>query len=244
MNKIYFIAGMLGICLLFMCCSSEKGSVEKSEAANVASWPIFRGDNGLTGIANGQISDDLELIWSFKTEYDIKSSPVVGLGSVFIGSNDGFVYALDVDSGKVVWQFDTRDDLEAPPLLVDSTIYIGCLSGDFYALNAITGDSLWKFETDGQIHGSANWCYAPDQKTKWILVGSYDNLMYCFNSTSGELNWTFETEYYINGAPATDGKNVVFGGCDEVVYMVSTADGTKKWRSRFRILYRRFCRNG
>jgi outer membrane protein assembly factor BamB len=51
--------------------------------------------------------------------------------------------------------------------------------------------------------------------------------MYSFDATSGKLNWTYETEYYINGAPVTDGDNVIFGGCDEIVHIVSALNGKK-----------------
>ncbi len=212
----------------FAGCKGEKENhTDKGKKSMPASWPIFRSDRGLTGVAQGRLPDNLNLIWSFKTGFKIKSSPVIGLDMVYIGSNDGFIYALDLEDGSAKWRFNTMDDVEAPPLLLDSLLYVGSVSGDFYALNALNGEMIWKFETDGQIHGSANWLYAPDNIAKWILVGSYDNLMYCIESASGKLIWTYETEYFINGAPATDGEKVVFGGCDEIVHMISAVNGKK-----------------
>jgi len=58
-------------------------------------------------------------------------------------------------------------------------------------------------------------------------VGSYDNRMYCLNAATGQLKWTYEADDYINGAPATDGKHVVFGGCDERLHIVACGDGKK-----------------
>ncbi|MHB9028790.1 MAG: outer membrane protein assembly factor BamB family protein, partial [Candidatus Latescibacterota bacterium] len=52
--------------------------------------------------------------------------------------------------------------------------------------------------------------------------------MYCFDAESGERKWTYETGYYINGAPATDGQIIVFGGCDQMLHIVSAADGVKR----------------
>jgi outer membrane protein assembly factor BamB len=52
--------------------------------------------------------------------------------------------------------------------------------------------------------------------------------MYCFDAATGKLKWTYETDHYINGSPATDGENVVFGGCDEKLHIVNVLDGTKK----------------
>ena len=67
----------------------------------------------------------------------------------------------------------------------------------------------------------------PKNQKPWILVGSYDNRLYCFDAATGKLNWSYETDDYINGAPATDGVHVVFGGCDESLHILSASDGTK-----------------
>lgn len=51
--------------------------------------------------------------------------------------------------------------------------------------------------------------------------------MYGFDAETGESAWTYKTNNYINGAPATGGNNVVFGGCDELLHILSAIDGTK-----------------
>jgi len=67
----------------------------------------------------------------------------------------------------------------------------------------------------------------PNNKKLLILVGSYDNRLYCFEAATGKLNWSYETDNYINGTPATDGVHLVFGGCDELLHILSISDGTK-----------------
>ena len=39
--------------------------------------------------------------------------------------------------------------------------------------------------------------------------------------------WVWPTDNFINGAPSTDGTHVIFGGCDEILHIVSVSDGTK-----------------
>jgi len=214
-------------CLL-LGCSGKKESENIAYNIEAAYWPIFRGDQNLSGVADVLLPDNLELLWSFEAEDDIISSPVVGLGNVYIGSTDGKVYSIGLLNGKKVWEFDTEDDVEASPLLLDQTLFIGNLSGNFFALDALSGRIKWEYEISGEIMGSANWVAVPNSSKKLVLVGSYDTKMYCFNAETGDLEWTYETDYYINGAPATDGQHVVFGGCDEMLHIVSVIDGTKK----------------
>jgi outer membrane protein assembly factor BamB len=213
------------------------------------SWPMFRGSQGLTGIAKGQLPDSLEILWRFKTDDAVKSSPVIDSNIVYVGSNDDNIYAIDLHSGQRIWAYKTDDSVEATPLYLDGTVYAGSAGGFFYAIDAnkgspreimhektdisenkkyITrGELKWKYETGGQILGAANWTLSPDGKSIWIIVGSYDNFLYCIDSKSGKPVWKYESGSYINGSPAVEGKYTVFGGCDEVIHVISLINGKK-----------------
>ena len=215
------------LCALLIAGCAKPTKTLRQQDLSLLSWPIYRGDAGLSGNAAGSLPKKVDLLWSFQTGDDIKSSPVVGYGYVYVGSTDGKLYALDAANGDSIWAFDGGDDIEAPPLLFDSTVYIGTLSGDMFALHAATGDQKWKFVADGEIYGSANIVAAPNGVDTWIVFGSYDFKTYCLDAKTGDVQWAYESDNYINGAPATNGKVAVFGGCDELLHIVSVADGTK-----------------
>lgn len=220
----------INLLLLFSLCflACQNGDQKKmSSSSHSFYWPQFRGDSQLSGFSEDQLPDNLKLIWSFQTRDDIKSSPVLDYGRLYIGSTDGKLYALDAATGDSLWAFDTGDDVEAPPMLLDSTVYIGSLSGEFFAIDAISGEKKWSYMTDDEIYGSASWVLSPDETDKWIIVCSYDFNIYCFDAKTGDKKWNYETDNYINGAPATDGNVVVFGGCDEFLHIVSVDNGEK-----------------
>ncbi len=209
-------------------CSGGKKPDDAAGDVTKAFWPVFRGDRNLSGIAEVRPPENPVLLWTFNTEHDIISSPVVGYGNVYICSTDGKVYALDLAGGGKTWEFDSEDDIEASPLLLDRALFIGNLSGHFFSLDALSGTIRWNYDIDGDIMGSANWADVPGGTGKLVFVGSYNTMMYCFNAENGDSLWTYATDNYINGAPATDGRSVVFGGCDEKLHIVSAVDGTKK----------------
>jgi len=213
--------------LLFAGCSAKKDESGQSKALSAAFWPIFRGNQGLTGVSGDDLPQKMKLHWTFKTGDGIRSSPVLGFGNVYIGSTDGRLYALDQLDGKQIWVFNTEDDVEASPLLLDSTIYIGNLSGMFFALDAKNGRLIWKYDIKEAIHGSANWALADNGQDKLIFVGSYDAVMYAFKADRGKLQWTYETDDYLNGSPAIEGNFLVFGGCDAHLHVVNTLTGVK-----------------
>ena len=134
------------------------------------SWQIFRGNSALSGIASGRLPDVFELRWKYKTDGPIKSSAVIQNGHVFIGSDDGKIYALKLDSGKEVWNFETEDSVEAPPCIWNDSVFVGSVDSFLYALDAKTGKLKWKYQTEDKIIGAANWTFSPSGEKAWILV--------------------------------------------------------------------------
>lgn len=204
-------------------------------------WPVYRGDPALMGVAGGRLPDQPALRWSFETQGPIQSSAVIADGSVFFGSDDGYVYALALKDGQRIWSFRTGLDperdpdkpeenqpprgVEAPPLVHDGGVYIGGTDGFLYALDARTGELRWRYETEGEINGAANHAKSPDGQDDWILVGSWDNRLHCVSAATGKAVWVYETDNYVNGTPAIGDGKAVFGGCDGLLHVISIADG-------------------
>src|SRR5687767_2520211 len=93
---------LAGGVLLFLCGRSFAGD---APAAN--SWPMFRGNQGLTGVSQVQLPNKLAPLWNFKTQGPVKSSAAVQGRRVFVGSNDSHVYALELHTGQKLWAFKT-----------------------------------------------------------------------------------------------------------------------------------------
>jgi len=79
------------------------------------------------------------------------SSPAVVAGTVYFGSGDGNVYALEAQGGKL---FATGDVVHASPAVSDGMVFVGSWDSYFYALDASTGKQKWRFKTgdDPEIH--------------------------------------------------------------------------------------------
>lgn len=187
------------------------------------SWSSFRGGPANLGTAAGPLPEKPELLWSYKTGGPVKSSAVIHRGSVFVGAEDGHLYALDAANGTKRWTFDAASPIEAPPLALDGAIYVGSHDGVFYAIDAGSGEARWEYETAGKIIGGATWAVI-NQKAH-IIFGSHDSHLYCVKSTTGELLWTYETNNYVNATPAVDDGTVVVGGCDGFLHILSVTDG-------------------
>ena len=202
-------------------------------------WPMFHGGPALLGVAGGSLPAKLSSLWSFKTGGAVRSSAAIARGKVFIGSNDGNVYALALADGKKLWAHKTGGPIEATPLVAEGKVFVGSTDSSLYALEADSGKLVWKYETGEKILGGANWIKgpssaglapSPDAKPKakdaaWVLVGSYDFKLHSVDAATGQAAWTYESGNYINGTPAVADGQTVFGGCDAVLHVISLADG-------------------
>src|SRR5262245_33063162 len=207
-----------------------------SPVAN-STWPMFRGGPALLGVASCRVPDKLGLLWNFKTGGPVKSSAAIAQGRVFIGSNDGNVYALNFADGKKVWAFKTGGAVESSPLFLDGKVFVGSNDAWLYSLDADSGKLLWKYETGDKILGAPNWVKSPLTPTlspsdgergtnsARVLVGSYDFKLHCMDAASGKAVWTYESGNYINGSPAVADGQTAFGGCDALLHVISLANG-------------------
>jgi outer membrane protein assembly factor BamB len=69
------------------------------------------------------------------------SSPTIANGTVYIGSGDQNVYALDAATGALRWTFATGDVVHASPAVANNTVFIGSWDRNVYALDAQRGVS-------------------------------------------------------------------------------------------------------
>lgn len=86
------------------------------------------------------------LRWQFPTQGHVTSSPVVWGDTVYFGSEDGRVYAVNVQTGRKRWQFRTRGPVWSSPTVMGGEVFCGSSDGKFYVLDAETGKKRRHFD--------------------------------------------------------------------------------------------------
>lgn len=71
-------------------------------------------------------------VWTFTTRARVESSPAIAGGRVYVGSNDGRFYVLNVASGAKLWEFNAGAPLSASPAIANGRIVIGSQDGRLY----------------------------------------------------------------------------------------------------------------
>lgn len=79
--------------------------------------------------------------------------PVAGAnGTIFVGADDGALYAYDATTGAPRWRYQTEGDKVSGPLPVGDNVYIGASDGYVYALDTAAGALRWRAFTSTAIY--------------------------------------------------------------------------------------------
>jgi outer membrane protein assembly factor BamB len=151
-------------------------------AAEAGEWPMFKRDAERTAYnPYEEVPETPEVAWVFHADGGL-SSPVVSGLDLFVGSEDGNLYAISIHSGREHWQFSVGSEVSAPAV-VNGKVYFGSLNGFVYCVDVVSREEIWKYKTEGRIRS------APAVVEGVVYVASTDNRVYALNTENGAKIW-------------------------------------------------------
>jgi outer membrane protein assembly factor BamB len=221
-------------------------NIGQTDVGLVSAEAVYKGGPQRTGVYDVKGPKVGELLWRFPTKAFMEASPTVVDGVAYVGSHDGFLYAVDTQTGQEKWRFETGRQMMSTPAVGDGTVYVGsgCVgSGKYcaespglhsylYALDLQTGREKWRFETGGAVASS------PLLADGVVYFGSGDQNVYALDSGTGREKWRFKTEDAVWSSPALDDSILYIGaGCDDCassenrhLYALESQTGRELWR--------------
>ncbi len=174
---------------------------------------------GLDGMEpkNQTIADPLDVFLS---------SPVVVNGTIYFGSGDGNLYAINAATGEPVWKFKTGDVVHASPAYADGVLYCGSWDSYFYAIDAATGKEKWRFHggEDPLIHNQVGFQSSPAVANGMVYTGCRDSNLYALDAATGKEKWRFNNQMsWVITSPAISQGRVFFATSDSGLFHVADA---------------------
>ena len=188
----------------------------------------------------------LKLKWAFgfPDATSAWAQPAVVGGRLFVGSQNGSVYALDARSGCIHWVFSAdggvRTAVSVGPRAGGAAVYFGDTGAKVYALDAASGALLWK--TKIEEHPLARITGAPAlyRGRLYVPMSSYEESqgarpeygcctfrgsLSSLDAKSGKIVWR---TYMISGEPQPRGKSssgaTLFGPAGAAIWSAPTID--------------------
>jgi len=193
-------------------------------------WAMFRHDLSHSGTTDSSgILPQGKLKWVFSTGAPIHSSPAVVDGTVYVGSQDSKLYALDAATGAKRWEYKTGSWVESSPAVVNGVVYFGSNDGRLYALDAQSGEKLWDFRAKYFIKSS------PAVADGVVYFGAGDYYVYALDAVKGEKLWDFEAKGVVSSSPTVANGIVYIGSGRSFCYALHALDG--RLRLHFKSYY-------
>ena len=160
---------------------TDDNATPETQSPRIVSTDAELRDNGMdlsvsmtveddTGLADAAIvvgdhaiEDDLD--GTEATLDPVLSSPTVVNGTVYVGSRDDNMYALDTQQGHKRWAYETGGEIICSPAVVDDTIYVGSYDHNVCALDAQQGHKRSAHQTGGRVY----------RRSRPSASGSYGN---------------------------------------------------------------------
>jgi eukaryotic-like serine/threonine-protein kinase len=177
----------------------------------IRSSPIVEGERLFFGCDGGEflcLSVSGDATWRFQTRRRIMSTPTIHEGIVYIGSDDWYLYALDIEQGYPIWRTRTKGPVVSSPAYSDGKVFFGSADGFFYALDAMSGRELWKYEVKQPVTTS------PAVYREAVYFGATDGVLYSVHAKTGDLLWQFRAKGPILSSPHV-AEDIVYVGSDD-----------------------------
>ncbi len=156
-------------------CTGDAARFDLGRPPAKAGWGVTRENQrfipaDVAGLAAADLPK-LELAWAFAfpNAQRARSQPTVAMGAVFVGSQNGTVYALDKRTGCVRWTFRASAEVRTPVIIEGwdaagsppsaPLAYFADIIARVYAVDAITGELRWVVKADS--HPNATVTGAP-----------------------------------------------------------------------------------
>ena len=218
---------------------SASGRTVKSVNTGGLFWGtavIDEKDNAYVGATNKffySFAADGSLRWKYQI-YDradslIDSAAVLAPDNlVVVPGGDGFLHALNRDTGKLVWDFKAKGtsdlghqkgetvnsfegNVQVGP---NGVIYAGNDNGHMYSVSA-AGKELWNIKTDMMIWSSPSF----DPKGEWMVFGSLDGYLYLVHPQTGKIFSKEKIGADVKSSPSVDEEgNITFGASNFLFY--------------------------
>ena len=186
--------------------------------------PCPQGRPGASGFVIAWNAKNGHRIWKWSGQ-PVESSPLVVGNTVYVGSWDHGLHALNAKTGHQRWRFEADDQVNTSPAYSNGTLFFGTYAGSVYAIDARTGHMRWKSTQAREFYYAT-----PTVAYGRVYIGSSDGTEYVYGAKSGRLLWARPLGSYIYGAAAVYKRRVFVGTYDGSLYSLDAATGDVKWR--------------
>lgn len=238
------LAGTTAVAAIAGCTSSTESSTSPPDAgsetptgggAGDGAWPMAEVDAANTAAlpaATGP-TEPVSSRWTFDENGTFEATPAIADGTVYAGTDEGHLYAVDATDGTEQWAHEGDRDLLGPPAVAEGQVYVVAAGASVRAHDAATGDQVWSARVGQGDDDRLDWVEsAPTVVDGSVYVGGTDGNLHAIDAETGDEQWRVRQRGNVPLTPAVaDG--TTFGGASDGPTLVAAgvADGPRRWET-------------
>ena len=197
-------------------------------------------------------------VWEYNPALWVQSSVVIRNGVAYIGSDDGWLHAVDARTGKLKWKFAAelpddpnlqpsttvdlsitpdghRSNVLSTPRFYKNMAYITSIRGVVYGVNADSGEEVWRHFGERAVTDTT-------VSADGVVYAHSDGaVLRAYDALTGRVLWITKTgtsknlwsgSYQTGSAAAIHGDTVIVGGRDGDITAYNRRTGQYIWSFR------------
>lgn len=169
--------------------------------------------------------------WTCQTGGLVHTRPAITQNTLFAGSFDGNLYAVNIQTGQVIWKFKStgkqffpKGEFAGNPVTAGGMVFAGARDYNLYAIDIKTGTCNWMKSFP------KGWSFPLTVNDSVLLVGtSEDRTLFALDIRTGIELWKTDAGFNIFGGVAISGKNGCFSTLAGKLTGVDLSTGKINW---------------
>lgn len=161
--------------------------------------------------------------WKIIVRGAIFSTPIIQGNTMYVGTEEGFFYWIDANSGKIIHEVKVSGPIRSNALVLGDNVFVES-NGQLYCFSASTAQENYKISPNGENVDMVDpWDYfhsSPVEHQGAIYYAGNKGIIYIVDPGKGAIAKMIKTpeEAPIRSALTFDGDNLYFGDNNGVVY--------------------------
>jgi outer membrane protein assembly factor BamB len=219
------------------------GYLDTPAVDNSVTPPLLVFMEGRLGASSAVVAVELDKrtqVWRYPAtgglKQPLRGAPVIDGGTVYVGSDDGNVYALDAATGAKRWAYQTGARVQTSPAVGGGVAFViadnsSTGQSTLLALDAATGKLRWNYSPRGVALNSS----PPTVDGNRVFVGFGDRTVKALDAASGEVLWSSPVRFPFspfNGLASANGSVYALDAAGGL-YRFDAATGDHRWDFQF-----------